>query len=115
MTFDLAISVHKRWKTDFLNFIKGNQSANLCSVNKDDKCELGGWLFSEAHSYNTVPEFIQLKQAHKMFHCIAGEIVKYKLNNQIHSFEAQNKIVDFENYSAKIIEQLEKLNQLKII
>jgi len=75
-----AIAAHVGWKQKILNYIKNaDRSLVPSEISSDQRCSLGKWIVGHEEKYSQNPEFIKLKEVHRGFHLIAGEIVA-KLN-----------------------------------
>lgn len=77
MNFQDAITAHTQWKMKLTSYIaKPDHSLNASEVGKDNKCQLGQWLYGEGHKYSSLPEFSTLVSDHTRFHKAASEIIK---------------------------------------
>jgi hypothetical protein len=76
MDFDEAIGLHSKWKRSLRDSLaKNDGSLRPADVGRDDKCEMGVWIYSEGASYSALPEYTNLRYAHARFHSVAGELV----------------------------------------
>jgi len=77
MNFDDAVSTHSKWKHQLRDRLaKRDGSLNPHEVGADHKCELGEWIYGEAASYSSFPEYTKLKYEHARFHTVAMDLVK---------------------------------------
>ncbi len=77
MDFDQAIAAHAQWKMKFRSAISGQQVLDQASIAKDNRCDLGQWLYGEGHAQcGSKLEFSALLQRHKSFHTEAGKVAQ---------------------------------------
>jgi len=77
MDFDRAILAHRHWKdklNDYLTNRDGTLSAN--TIEQDNQCELGKWIYAEGHKHSRLTEFEALRSAHARFHKAAADVVR---------------------------------------
>jgi hypothetical protein len=78
MDLNSAIQKHAAWKFKFRSAILNGEHLDDASISKDDQCELGKWLHSQAGAYAQKPALAKCASAHAEFHrlasCIAGAI-----------------------------------------
>ena len=77
MNFDEAIAAHSSWKQKLsLYLAKPDKSIDAAKLEKDNQCELGKWIYSEAGKMGSQEVFVELKQEHARFHVAAADVVK---------------------------------------
>jgi methyl-accepting chemotaxis protein len=77
MDFDKAIQVHVQWKSKLAAYIaKPDHSLSAAAIAKEDCCDLGKWLRSQALKYSNSPEFTKLVTDHARFHVAAADVVR---------------------------------------
>jgi methyl-accepting chemotaxis protein len=75
MDLNLAIAVHSEWKTLLLAAIINNETLDTASIAKDNCCELGKWLHSDAKArYGSLPSFVTCVAKHAKFHVEASKV-----------------------------------------
>lgn len=81
MDLDLAIQKHAQWKFRFhsaIQNIKDNGKAepmDVASIAKDNNCEFGKWLYSDAkQQFGHLPSFAKCTAGHAEFHAAAGKV-----------------------------------------
>jgi PAS domain S-box-containing protein len=78
MNFDDAIAIHIKWKARLSRFVEGSSTETLHSATicRDDRCELGKWIYAEGARYEALPQYRDLVKKHAAFHVLAGEVAK---------------------------------------
>lgn len=77
MNLDDAIVAHSAWKQKLALYIaKPDKSIDVAKLEKDDQCELGKWILTEAANYASEPAFQQLQKEHASFHKAAAAVVR---------------------------------------
>lgn len=77
MNFDEAIQAHAAWKIKLLVYVrKPDGVLKPSEVEAINRCELGKWLESEGHKYESLPEYKSLAAEHKRFHAAAAHVIK---------------------------------------
>ena len=80
---DKYIWAHSSWKTHIRKAIDTGVSEftveNTC---KDDRCELGKWIYGLQSEQKTAPEWTKLKAMHAQFHTEAGQVLKLALDGR---------------------------------
>lgn len=77
MNFDDAIKAHSAWKMKLSIYLKNpDKSLKADEVCKDDRCDLGKWIYGEGEKYKALPEFSTLKSKHADFHRAAADVIK---------------------------------------
>jgi len=77
MKLDDAITAHTRWKLRLQLFVEGaGDKLDSKVVCRDDKCELGAWIYGEGKSLAARPEFAAVQKVHATFHRCAGDVVR---------------------------------------
>lgn len=87
ISFDVAIRSHTEWRARLekymLNPTGEYDHETIC---KDNVCRLGKWLYSEEYRLGNIQEWKLLRETHKQFHLLAGNIVKTncKIGSDLH-------------------------------
>jgi len=77
MDFDAMISAHTQWKTRFRKLVDNpGERLDAGTVEKDDQCELGKWLYQEGSRHKQMREYSELQAAHARFHLAAAEVIR---------------------------------------
>ncbi len=75
MDLNLAIAVHSEWKTLLLAAIINNETLDTASIAKDNCCELGKWLHTNAKAhFGSLPSFEACVVKHAKFHIEASKV-----------------------------------------
>lgn len=75
MDFDAAIRKHAEWKFRLQEAAYQHSQLDTSSISRDDACDLGKWLHSEARSKcGTSPAYARCLKAHAAFHAEAGKV-----------------------------------------
>jgi len=76
MDFEQAILAHRHWKDKLNKYLKKpDGSLSAMEVAKDDKCELGKWIYGDGKKHGSSLEFQLLRSEHARFHKAAADVV----------------------------------------
>ncbi len=77
MDLDDAIRSHSSWKIRLSKYLR-NPDGTLGpgEIGRDDRCELGRWLYGEGKKYALLPEYRTLVGEHARFHRAAANVVR---------------------------------------
>jgi Chemoreceptor zinc-binding domain len=77
MDLNEAIKKHTAWKLKFRKAIDDKEMIEVEPISKDNYCELGKWLHSEAKSkFKNLSSFSECVTKHAAFHIEAGKIAE---------------------------------------
>lgn len=77
VVFDNARFWHEDWKRKLRDAVISKQTIDQTSVERDDCCELGQWIYSDGRrQFGHKPEFQSLLLNHKEFHMLAGAVAE---------------------------------------
>ena len=77
MDLDDAVRAHAAWKQKLAAYLqKPDKSINPSTLEKDNQCDLGKWLYAEGARYASSPGFPELKKEHAGFHRSAADVVR---------------------------------------
>lgn len=75
MDLDSAIGKHASWKVKLRSAIARQETLDAESIAKDNCCELGKWLHSDAKAkYASTESYSPCVAAHAAFHIEAGKV-----------------------------------------
>jgi len=75
MDLDNAVAKHAEWKTKFRTAINKQEQIDAIAISKDNCCDLGKWLHSEARSkFSALDSYKECIAKHANFHIEAGKI-----------------------------------------
>lgn len=75
MDLNAAIETHSKWKSKFYAAIAKKETMDVSIISKDNCCELGKWLYSDAKMrYSHLPSYSMCIKKHMTFHYEAGKI-----------------------------------------
>ncbi len=75
LTLDRAYAAHQHWKVRLQESVSARATLDVATIRRDDCCELGKWLHSDARSaYGHKPEFKSLLAKHANFHLVASVV-----------------------------------------
>ncbi|MCP5269507.1 MAG: CZB domain-containing protein [Zoogloeaceae bacterium] len=75
MNLDTAIGKHAEWKVKLRSAIARQETLDAESIAKDNCCELGKWLHSEAkEKYAAMHSYSPCVETHAAFHLEAGKV-----------------------------------------
>lgn len=75
LTLDRAFAAHQQWKIKLQESVTARATLDVATIRRDDCCELGKWLHSDARSaYGHKPEFKNLLAKHASFHLVASVV-----------------------------------------
>lgn len=110
LNIDQEILKHLEWIESIVALL-GNEAVGddeIEAVSQHDRCELGRWLESdESARYREHAEFEQLKQSHKTFHAMAGELISALQSGNENEAVASQKM--FIAISQEVIAYLSRL------
>lgn len=66
---------HAEWMAELREFIYGNGEMDPEYVARDDRCELGQWLYGEGMRYSHLEEYDHAVQLHAALHRHAAHVV----------------------------------------
>ena len=75
MDLDQAIQKHSEWRTKFRSAISKKETMDESTISKDDCCELGKWLHSDA-KVKRLYSYQECVTKHARFHQEAGKVAK---------------------------------------
>lgn len=77
MDFNAAILAHSAWKRKLTQYLaKPDKSIDPAELEKDDRCDLGRWIYSEGKKLASDPTFKELTKEHADFHKAAADVVR---------------------------------------
>ena len=77
MDFNAAIAAHSAWKRKLAQYVaKPDKSIDPAQLEKDDRCELGRWIYGEGRKHASDPTFKELTKEHADFHRAAADVVR---------------------------------------
>lgn len=98
LTLDRAYAAHQQWKVKLQDSIAARATLDTATIRRDDCCELGIWLHSDARrAYGHKPEFKSLLAKHSSFHLVAGVVAGIINTKQFD--EATAMLQDFSLFS----------------
>ena len=98
MNLDNAISVHTKWKSKFRNAIAKQETIDTATINNDNCCELGNWLYGEGKTqFGKLNSHADCVTNHKIFHVEACKVAT--LINAKKYTEAE-KMIDYGTHFA---------------
>jgi len=108
--FSAARTKHLSWKTRLRRFLDGKEGLSEAQAVSHRECDLGKWLYSRGMAeYGEFAAMKQLEKDHAAMHGLVQEVVKLKNAGEIERAEA--KFREVEPLSAKIVSQLNEVEQ----
>jgi methyl-accepting chemotaxis protein len=75
LTLERAFAAHQQWKAKLQESVSARATLDVSTIRRDDCCELGKWLHSDARvNYGHKPEFKSLLAKHASFHLVASVV-----------------------------------------
>jgi methyl-accepting chemotaxis protein len=75
LTLERAFAAHQQWKVKLQESVAARAELDVATIRRDDCCELGKWLHSDARThYGHKPEFKNLLAKHASFHLVASVV-----------------------------------------
>lgn len=75
MDLDNAIKAHAQWRVKFRSAIAKQEQLDVATIAKDNCCELGKWLHSDAkREYGNAEAYKALVAKHAAFHTEASKV-----------------------------------------
>ena len=71
-----VIISHAKWRQKFADFLEGRGELDLATVEADDQCEYGRWLYGTGQEYKGRSEFAAVVEKHRRFHEVAGQAMR---------------------------------------
>jgi hypothetical protein len=113
LTLDRASAAHQHWKVRLQDSITAGATLDIATIKRDDCCELGRWLGSDAQRlYGSKPQFKRLLTKHTSFHLVAGVVAK--IINERKFDEATAMLRDFSLFSTASADVCVAISELKI-
>ena len=85
-----AITGHGAWRTILLHAMEtGTSSIDIARAKRDDRCELGKWLYREADAADRrSPSYARVRELHQAFHVKAAQVLDLALQGRKAEAEA---------------------------
>jgi hypothetical protein len=113
LTLDRAYTAHQQWKTRLQESVTTRATLDIATIKRDDCCELGQWLYSDARRlYGTKPQFKRLLAKHTNFHLVTGVVAK--IINAKQYDEATAMLQDFSLFSTASADVCVAIGELKV-
>lgn len=75
MNIDEALHKHAEWKTKFRSAIMKNETMDVATIEKDNCCDFGKWLYGDAlKRYGSLEPYKVCVAKHANFHREAGKV-----------------------------------------
>jgi aerotaxis receptor len=74
LDFEAAIEAHHKWRVTLRNAILKGQRIDVQTLQRDDCCMLGRWLYGGGQRWAATPGFSELVSTHRNFHAAAGKV-----------------------------------------
>ncbi|MFC0166766.1 methyl-accepting chemotaxis protein [Pseudoduganella danionis] len=71
---DSIIDAHRQWKVKLRDAIEQGDQIDVKTLERDDCCALGKWIYGEGQRLGGRPSFVTLIDKHARFHRIAGQV-----------------------------------------
>ncbi|WP_374360901.1 methyl-accepting chemotaxis protein [Pseudoduganella danionis] len=71
---DSIIDAHRQWKVKLRDAIEKGDQIDVKTLERDDCCALGKWIYGEGQRLSGRPSFVTLIDKHARFHRIAGQV-----------------------------------------
>jgi len=112
MDINILINQHINWKSLIEGLFQGSDTDILDPnvISKDDECDFGKWIYMYSDDNQDLlsnPLFIKIKNVHKIFHQITGNIVFDFQSGNIE--KAKNQIPDFNKISEELVQLMKEL------
>ena len=84
LTLVEAIDAHNAWIKKLDDALQGRnlEEYDPSIVGADHLCKVGKWLYGDGQSLSKFPEFEKLRNEHKKFHEIAGQILNFRADKK---------------------------------
>ncbi len=77
LDFPGAMRAHSDWRKRLVDYISGaGEKLDAATVECDDRCALGKWIYGDARQLAHVPVFESLRGSHAHFHQCAGKVIR---------------------------------------
>ena len=77
MDLNQALEKHAEWKLKFRSAINTQETMDVATISKDNCCELGKWLHSEAKTkFGSLQSYKQCVAKHALFHTEASKVAQ---------------------------------------
>ena len=73
--FGALILAHSRWKSKLRSAVENHEQIDADAAGRDDRCDLGKWLYGEGKKYAQLPEYNDLRNKHSSFHSIIPKVI----------------------------------------
>jgi hypothetical protein len=107
-----AITAHVNWKLRIHALLSGKSTEKFdpSVIERDNVCELGKWIHSEARSQLPQPLHAELIATHADFHREAARIVRAVTSGRTIGIEAIDMNAPFGKLTTKIVGMLTKVS-----
>ncbi|NWF90404.1 MAG: CZB domain-containing protein [Ignavibacteriaceae bacterium] len=80
---DSALNAHALWKTRLQDVVKnGKSDFKVSSVQKDNECQFGQWIYKLPEEDTLSEDFITIKNLHAEFHKTAALVLELALSGK---------------------------------
>jgi hypothetical protein len=112
MNFDEAIKAHADWKLKLRNYISKTSTEKFDAkvVAQDNQCALGKWIYGEGKTYQSDPDYKELKEAHAKFHKCAASIVTH-CDAGTASLDMLGNNSEFYKYSLEVVTKISNIRK----
>ena len=88
-----VIEDHIAWKQNWFQALKDKKpdAQNVQLVSSDCNCQVGKWLYSNGKEYESMDEYVALKNIHASFHQCAGRAVELYIGGKVFDAVALTK------------------------
>ncbi len=89
MDFDIPLRAHAEWLVALRLYIDGVGDLDFDASGRDDRCELGHWIYGEGACLAHCPEYVEARDVHATFHRHAAYVVELVRSGRQQAAEAQ--------------------------
>jgi len=108
---DSIIDAHRQWKVKLRDAIEKGDQIDVKTLERDDCCALGKWIYGDGQRLNGRPSFVALIDKHARFHRVAGQVGE--LINKGEYLRAEQALGHGSTFSKATIEVVQVLSGAK--
>jgi len=106
--FRKAKADHLAWRTKLRDLLNGKESLSAEEASSHEHCRLGKWIYSEGmENYGHMKDMQDMEATHKALHQSIKKVIDLK--NRGKGDEANQEFAQFQEYSERLIADLDRL------
>ncbi len=106
------VNAHLKWITKLTTAIYGGEIPDKKVASLDNACDLGKWIHEgENRLFENLKEFYELREKHKQFHLVVGEILDLVEAGKIDQAKVELASGEFKSLSVQVINLISRIGR----